>query len=341
MDDFAARLLTWWEEAGRHDLPWQSREGGREASVWRIWVSEVMLQQTQVVTVIPYFQRFMQRFPDVYAFARADENEVLTYWAGLGYYRRVRMLHAAAKQVVADHQGHFPRDLALAMRLPGLGRSTAGAILAQAFDLPQPILDGNVKRVLARYFAIEGWPGQGDVERALWQHAAALTPNVRAADYTQAIMDLGATLCTPRKPDCPSCPLQEQCLARLRGRQDELPQSRPRKVLPVKNTVMWLIRGEQGWLLQQRPALGIWPGLFSFPETSGEVPCDGVRAGEALPMMRHTFSHFHLDIHPRYAEIASAQRVADSSVLWYNPGHSRALAVPAPVRRLIDLYCKE
>ena len=343
-DGFAARLLHWWHEHGRHDLPWQkfgqSRGEDVEARVWRVWVSEVMLQQTQVVTVIPYFQRFMRRFPDVASFATAHEDEVLAHWAGLGYYRRARLLHAAAKEVFEQHDGVFPRDFAAVLALPGLGRSTAGAVLAQAFDLPHPILDGNVKRVLARFYGLAGWPGEAAVERELWRYATALTPRLRAADYTQAIMDLGATLCTSRHPACERCPQAVACVARQSGRVSELPTPRPRKVLPVRQAVMWLVEGEDGVLLQRRPPVGVWPGLYSLPETEVGVELDGVLPGECLPVMRHTFSHYHLDIFPRRARWLNpvASVMDDERTLWYKPEDAARVGLPAPVSRLFEMY---
>ncbi|MEW6444652.1 MAG: A/G-specific adenine glycosylase [Pseudomonadota bacterium] len=340
-DDFALRLLSWWDRHGRHDLPWQQGEGGRR-DAWRVWVSEVMLQQTQVGTVIPFFERFMARFPDIEALARAGEDEVLACWAGLGYYRRARFLHAGARLVLERHGGAFPRDFEAAVALPGLGRSTAAAILAQAFDLPHAILDGNVKRVLARYHGIEGWPGEGAVVRDLWRHAEAHTPLLRVADYTQAIMDLGATLCTPRNPACGRCPQASGCAALRDGRVDELPAPRPRKVLPVRRVVMWLIESEHGLLLERRPPAGVWPGLYSLPETACEEDApDGCIAGEGLPRLRHTFSHYHLDIHPRRARLvgADARVMDDGRMLWYNPARPLP-GVPAPVRRLIEQYMR-
>jgi A/G-specific adenine glycosylase len=339
---FAARLLFWWDTHGRHDLPWQARLGDAQARVWRVWVSEVMLQQTQVATVVPYFQRFMQRFPDVGSFAAAHEDEVLAHWAGLGYYRRARLLHAAAKQVVALHGGVFPRDFAAVLALPGIGRSTAGAILAQAFDLPHPILDGNVKRVLARLHGVAGWTGEAAVERTLWRWAQAHTPQQRAADYTQAIMDLGATLCTPRNPACVRCPQAEDCLALREGRVSELPTARLRKSLPVRSTIMWLIEDERGLLLTRRPPTGVWPGLYSLPESMNEEASDWgeLELGECLPVMRHTFSHFHLDIHPRRARLKNhtARVMDDAGMLWYNPTHFARVGMPAPVSRLVEMY---
>ncbi|HES76184.1 MAG TPA: A/G-specific adenine glycosylase, partial [bacterium] len=270
--------------------------------------------------------------------------EVLAHWAGLGYYRRARLLHAASKQVLARHDGVFPRDFDAVLALPGLGRSTAGAVLAQAFDLAHPILDGNVKRVLARYCAVEGWPGNAAVERELWSYATRFTPTASAADYTQAIMDLGATLCTPRNPACERCPQVESCVAKQSERVSELPTPRPSKVLPVRQTVMWLVESEQGLLLQRRPPVGIWPGLYSLPESSSkhEPPWAGLEVGEHLPVMRHTFSHYHLDIHPRRAHWKNldAWVMDDASLLWYNPAHPVSVGLPAPVSRLIELYLR-
>lgn len=339
MDAFAYRLLAWWDEHGRHDLPWQ-----HPREPWRVWVSEVMLQQTQVATVIPYFSRFMARFPDIASLAAADEDEVLAYWAGLGYYRRARFLHAAARQVVERHGGEFPRDIEAATALPGLGRSTAAAILAQSFGLPHAILDGNVKRVLARYHGIEGWPGEGAVERELWRQAEAHTPRERVADYTQAIMDLGATVCTPKNPACGRCPQREGCVAMQEGRAFELPTPRPRKDLPVRRTVMLLIEGEEGVLLERRPPVGVWPGLYSLPECPPDDVATclerlGITAGESLPVLRHTFSHYHLDIEPRRARLKdpAARVMDDGRLLWYNLDRP-PLGLPAPVRRLIEQY---
>lgn len=345
--NFAARLLFWWGTHGRHNLPWQARGGDAEVRVWSVWVSEVMLQQTQVATVIPYFERFMGHFPDVGSFAAAHEDEVLAHWAGLGYYRRARLLHAAAQQVVALHGGFFPRDFPAVLALPGIGRSTAGAILAQAFDLSHPILDGNVKRVLARFHGVAGWPGEAAVERVLWRWALVHTPPQRAADYTQAIMDLGATVCTARNPACVRCPQAEGCVALREGRVSELPTARVRPSLPVRRTIMWLIEGEgvdgeHGLLLARRPPTGVWPGLYSLPESATEDASawGELEFGERLPVMRHTFSHFHLDIHPRRARLKNpATRVMDDAgLLWYNPMHPVRVGMPAPVSRLIEMY---
>ena len=241
---FHRRLLHWFRHHGRHDLPWQSP---RDA--YRVWVSEIMLQQTQVATVIPYFERFMARFPDLASLASADLDQVLHLWTGLGYYARARNLHRAAGVIVAEHGGRFPTDFEAVLALPGIGRSTAGAILAQACDQRHAILDGNVRRVLARHRAIEGWPGQKAVENTLWALAEELTPAEDVADYTQAIMDLGATVCTRSQPRCAACPLAEDCQARAAGRQADFPGRRPRKALPERHTRMLLLRDAEGQVL--------------------------------------------------------------------------------------------
>lgn len=339
MDQFAQRLLAWWAVHGRHDLPWQ-----QPRTPWRVWVAEVMLQQTQVSTVIPYFHRFLARFPDMASLAEAREEEVLAYWAGLGYYRRARFLHQAVRYVVEHHAGEFPQTLEAALALPGLGRSTAAAILAQAYGLPHAILDGNVKRVLARYHGIEGWPGEGRIERLLWAKAEAHTPREQVADYTQAIMDLGATLCTPKKPACGECPLQDACVARQQGREEALPTPRPRRSLPVRQVIMFLIEGREGVLLTRRPPVGVWPGLLSLPECEPKqeaayVERLGVEVCERLPGFRHTFSHYHLDILPCRARPKDpASRVMDSGEwLWYNPKDPPP-GLPRPVWRIIQQY---
>ena len=248
---FADRLLAWFEKAGRHDLPWQ-----QDRSLYRVWVSEVMLQQTQVQTVIPYFERFMARFPTVQALASAAEDEVLHFWSGLGYYARARNLHAAARRVVSERGGDLPLEREQWNALPGVGRSTAGAILAQALDQRHAILDGNVRRVLARWAAIEGAPGRPEVEARLWQLSEHLTPAVRAADYTQAIMDLGATLCTRTRPRCDACPVRADCVARQEGRQALLPTPRKVRHRPERR-VHWLVLENAGSvLLSRRPARG-------------------------------------------------------------------------------------
>ncbi|HEB57895.1 MAG TPA: adenine DNA glycosylase [Gammaproteobacteria bacterium] len=351
---FHRRLLHWFRHHGRHDLPWQSP---RDA--YRVWVSEIMLQQTQVATVIPYFERFMARFPDLASLASADLDQVLHLWTGLGYYARARNLHRAAGVIVAEHGGRFPTDFEAVLALPGIGRSTAGAILAQACDQRHAILDGNVRRVLARHRAIEGWPGQKAVENTLWALAEELTPAEDVADYTQAIMDLGATVCTRSQPRCAACPVSEDCAARAEGRQADFPGRRPRKALPERHTRMLLLRDAEGQvLLEQRPPTGIWGGLWSLPECPPEadlhawsretlgVELDAVRDGAPLS---HTFTHFRLHIQPVHARLrdtahapAAGGGIMEAAArVWYNTRLPADLGLPAPVKSLLaDLGAK-
>ena len=338
--DFADRLLAWFDEHGRHDLPWQ-----RDRSAYRVWVSEIMLQQTQVTTVIPYFERFMGSFPTVADLAAAPVDEVLHHWSGLGYYARARNLHKAAKAIVDDPGGQCPRDHEAWMALPGVGRSTAAAIVAQAFGQRQAILDGNVKRVLTRFAGVRGWPGKRDVENTLWSLAWQFTPTTRLCDYTQAIMDLGATLCTRRNPACADCPVRHNCVALRDGLQHELPERKPKKARPVRATTMLIVRAPSGEiLLEQRPASGIWGGLWSLPEP-GERGADAwcedtlgcrVRQQQTKDVLRHTFSHFHLDITPVLVDVDDARSVEDATRVWYNPDAPAALGLAAPVQTLID-----
>jgi A/G-specific adenine glycosylase len=307
-----------------------------------------MLQQTQVATVIPYFQRFMSRFPTVKRLAAAAMDEVLHHWSGLGYYARARNLHRAATVICEQYAGMFPEDIDAVMALPGIGRSTAGAILALAANQNHAILDGNVKRVLTRLHAIEGWPGQKDVEAQLWQLAEQHTPRRRVAHYTQAIMDLGATLCTRSRPRCGDCPLQDQCCAYSQHRITAFPTAKPRKALPVRRTQLLLIRDTAAAvLLTKRPPAGIWGGLWSLPECAVDDDVAtwcrkrlGFSVGEAerWPVLRHTFSHFHLDIHPVLMEVAaplpSVMDTADS--VWYNPRKPQQLGLAAPIQRLLN-----
>jgi len=341
--DFSVQLLSWFDQHGRSDLPWQLN-----ATPYRVWVSEIMLQQTQVTSVMAYFTRFMQRFPDVAALANASLDEVLHLWTGLGYYARARNLHRAAQLICEQHQGEFPADLFAVEALPGIGKSTAGAILALAFNQRQPILDGNVKRVLARHFAVEGWPGQAAVEQHLWQLAEQLTPEARVAHYTQAIMDLGATLCTPKNPRCDACPVRTKCQALAQGEVARYPYPKPRKVLPIRHCAMLMITNPAGEvLLEQRPPVGIWGGLWSFPECEPQTDWRDWLAGRlnlqvehahAWSRVRHTFSHFHLEIQP----IHVIARVSDRAVMeggarvWYNTVHPDARGLAAPVKRLLD-----
>jgi len=335
MTGFAESLLHWYQQHGRHDLPWQI-----DQSPYRVWVSEIMLQQTQVATVIPYFERFIQCFSDINELAHASQDEVMLHWAGLGYYSRARNLHKAAIIISQQYQGVFPTQYDDVLALPGIGPSTAGAILAQALGQHHAILDGNVKRVLARYQAIEGWPGQKQVENRLWELAARYTPEKNVADYTQAIMDLGATLCVRSSPECQTCPLMSDCKAHLHDRVAELPTKKPKKALPVKARRFLMIRNKKGgYLMEKRPPAGIWGGLWSLPELAMDEAVDAavnknwqltVNKHKDLPAFRHTFSHFHLDITPCEVEIVPMnQAVADvERYQWHEDIARLALATP-------------
>lgn len=341
----APRLLAWYDQNGRHDLPWHE-----DRNPYRVWVSEIMLQQTQVTTVTPYFQAFMQRFPDVQALARSPVDDVLSHWSGLGYYARARNLHRAAQQLVAEHGGEFPADQTQLQGLTGIGRSTAAAILAQAFEIKATILDGNVKRVLARFHAVPGWPGKTAVLSRLWQCAEQHTPDQRIKDYTQAIMDLGALVCTRSRPACERCPLASDCQARALGEQALYPGSKPKKAKPEKTTWMLILEDGQGRiLLERRPPSGIWGGLWSLPELDPayqpeELPeaCEqafGYDCGE--PQLssgfRHTFSHYHLQIQPARLSVAKATQVADDGDRqWLHRDEALALGLPAPIRTILS-----
>jgi A/G-specific adenine glycosylase len=342
-DTFAPRLLQWFDRCGRHDLPWQ-----HPRTPYRVWLSEIMLQQTQVRVVIPYFERFMAALPDVPALAAAPLDDVLALWSGLGYYARARNLHAAAKLCVERYGGDLPRDIEALVALPGIGRSTAGAILAQAWGDRFPILDGNVKRVLARWHGVEGWPGLPAVERQLWTFAKSHLPNARLADYTQAQMDFGATLCTRADPACIVCPVQEGCMALHQGRVAELPTPKPGKTLPERQAVVLLLEDGDGHvLLQRRPPAGVWAGLWSLPEHADEGAArawfESVIEGEfatgaALPAIAHGFSHYRLQLQPRrWSGVALRPQVADNDDLrWTARNALSALGLPAPIRRLLE-----
>ncbi len=307
MDWFAKQLLAWFEQHGRKDLPWQT-----DTSPYRVWISEIMLQQTQVATVIGYYQRFMQRFPNVTELAAADIDEVLHLWTGLGYYARGRNLHKAAQRIVQDHNGELPEDPSQLEALPGIGPSTAGAIRAIAMQQRGVILDGNVKRVLARFHAIAGHYSQSAVMQTLWQRADEHTPNKRTAQYTQAIMDLGATLCSRSKPRCQECPLQSRCQALAQGRVDELPSKKKAATKPVRQARFFVLSlPDRRILLEQRPLTGLWGGLWNPPERAAGVSTQTFLDSQGIDddnvseivhgeRFRHTFSHFHLDIEPIY-----------------------------------------
>ena len=339
---FARRLLAWHKRHGRHDLPWQ-----RDPTPYRVWVSEIMLQQTQVATVIPYYARFLRRFPSLGRLAAAPQDEVLHLWTGLGYYARARNLQKAAQRIVAEHGGRFPLDFDAVAGLPGIGRSTAGAILALSTGQRHAILDGNVKRVLTRHAAVAGWPGDKKVEMKLWALAEARTPAKQVAAYTQAIMDLGATLCTRSRPRCGECPVAADCRAHALGRESRYPAPRPRKELPVRRVRMLLLVDGAAVLLQKRPPAGIWGGLWGFPEIAADAdPRDwvreryGARAARVVhrPLLRHSFSHYHLDIEPVELTLpAVAARAADGAdERWYRLDAPPRLGLAAPVKRLLQ-----
>ncbi|QNK00300.1 A/G-specific adenine glycosylase [Dyella telluris] len=341
MNPFASALLAWFDEHGRKDLPWQ-----HPRDAYRVWLSEVMLQQTQVVTVIPYFLRFVATLPTLRDLASAEEDTVLALWSGLGYYRRARFLQRAAQICVDKHDGELPRDFAALAELPGIGRSTAGAILAQAYGLRFPILDGNVKRVLTRHLGIHGHPGQSPVEKVLWQHAEALTPAQRTADYTQAIMDLGATLCVRAKPRCDACPMASDCVAKRDDLTTQLPSAKPTKAVPTRDTVMLILRDAEGRvLLERRGPQGVWSGLWSLPEAGDHDQAwraaqsmATIDDAQALPSFVHVFSHYRLKVEPLLFDEATARpRIADNSNLrWCAPDERAALGLPAPVRTLLQ-----
>ena len=329
---FAHALLAWFDRHGRHDLPWQE-----DPTPYRVWVSEVMLQQTRVAAVIPYFERFMARFPDVDALAVAELDEVLGLWSGLGYYARGRNLHAAARVVRTDHGGQLPETFEGLVALPGVGRSTAGAILALACGQRYPILDGNAKRVLARFHAVTGWPGDTAVRDRLWAFAERHTPRRRVGDYTQAIMDLGATLCTRTRPGCLLCPVAGGCRARAAGDPTGFPAPRPKRPWPTREKILVVMRDAGGRVLvERRPPSGIWGGLWSFPEASADLAIGdaaataarrhGLRPGcasaRALAPVEHGFTHFRLRATPVVVSVEplAGDRVADGGpVRWIEP----------------------
>ncbi len=340
MSSMATRLLEWFDLHGRHDLPWQ-----HPRTPYRVWVSETMLQQTQVSSVIPFFQRFVDALPDLPALAAAAPDEVLALWSGLGYYLRARHLQKAAQACMERHGGALPATFDDLIALPGIGRSTAGAILALAHNLPFPILDGNVRRILCRLHGVEGWPGQAMTERRLWQLAAAPLPATRIADFTQAMMDLGALLCTPRAPACQACPLREDCVARRERRVGQLPERRAGKALPTRRICALVARDDAGCvLLQRRPPIGIWAGLWSLPEASNHDEARNwidrhahVGSGSELPVIAHTLSHCRLLIQPLlWTGVRERDAIGDNDDLrWQHPSRLGELGLPAPVRKLL------
>ena len=343
---FSDAVLAWYDQHGRKHLPWQ-----HDITPYRVWVSEIMLQQTQVVTVIDYFQRFMQRFPTVDSLAAASEDEVLHLWTGLGYYSRARNLLKTAQLVSQQLGGEFPQTVAELEQLPGIGRSTAGAILSISMQIRAPILDGNVKRVLARYSAQAGYPGQAAVAKQLWALADSLMPQQRVNHYTQAMMDLGATLCTRSKPQCTICPVQVHCLAWQRGTPSAFPEPKPKSVVPVKHThMLLLVNAQQQVLLYRRPSTGLWGGLWSLPELEEltQLPAFAqqqqlsiIEPAQALPSIKHTFSHFHLQIQPQLIQVSATPAVAEADWLWYNPSQAAQIGFAAPVKKLLKNLFKQ
>jgi A/G-specific adenine glycosylase len=357
MQDFASRLIEWQRTHGRHDLPWQG------ADAYRVWLSEIMLQQTQVATVIPYYQRFVESFPNVATLAAATEEQVLAHWSGLGYYARGRNLHRAAQIIVEKHHGEFPREFGQIIELPGIGRSTAAAICALAYHQRRAILDGNVKRVLARYCGIGGWAGNKKVEELLWQQAEILLPPNNIATYTQSLMDMGATVCTRSRPKCAICPLQADCIALQTDRVATLPTPRPRKAVPERHTTFLLLMHGNDILLEKRPGSGIWGGLWCPPQVeseselaaylqrndikvseqiagrhfrSNENSANPTNQYEALPTFTHTFTHFKLHITPLLLRVEhKSHQAQQAGKVWLDVKEALQAAIPTPVRQVL------
>ncbi len=340
MSDFATRIIHWHHQHGRHHLPWQG------ADAYRVWLSEIMLQQTQVATVIPYYQRFVDRFPKLGDIAQASEEEVLEYWSGLGYYSRGRNLHRAAQHIMQQHGGIFPNLYSDILALPGVGRSTAAAICVFAFQQRQAILDGNVKRVLARFCAIEGYTGDKKIEAKLWQQAERFLPQNEIKTYTQGLMDLGALICTRSKPQCVRCPLQENCAAYQQQGVASLPTPRSRKTLPEKSSAMLLLISGNQILLEKRAGSGIWGGLWCFPEVEQSRNADayctrylglkGKQSYVTLPMFTHSFTHFKLHITPLLLHLPGKPRqISEPGKLWINLEDAPGAAIPTPVRKIL------
>lgn len=343
---FADRLLQWWARHGRKDLPWQ-----HPRTPYRVWVSEIMLQQTQVATVIPYFERWVARLPGIETLAAAPEDEVLSLWSGLGYYARARNLHKAARICVERFDGALPDSHEALKELPGIGPSTANAIISQAFDRPAVVLDGNAKRVLARHVGTEGWPGDSKIHRALWSEAEKRLPGARGADYSQAIMDLGALVCTRNAPDCAQCPVAGDCRALELGATDRIPAARPRKEIPEKTLHMLVVRDADGRiLLQRRPPTGIWGGLWSLPEgRSAREARERLGFGRkavgsherGLPEIRHRLTHLFLQIKPALLTVSTDMTLEcesareGSELAWFSREARMQLGLPRPVEELL------
>lgn len=342
---FSDQVLAWYDKYGRKTLPWQ-----QDKTPYTVWLSEVMLQQTQVATVIPYFERFMARFATVSDLANAPLDEVLHLWTGLGYYARARNLHKAAQQIRDQHNGVFPTTFAEVSALPGVGRSTAGAILSLSLGQHYPILDGNVKRVLARCYAVVGWPGKKEVENRLWALSHEVTPAQGVAQFNQAMMDLGAMVCTRSKPKCSLCPLETGCVANARHNQTDYPGKKPKQIIPERSGYFLIMQHQQQVYLQQRPTVGLWGGLYCFNQFNDEKELRRWLAERAisadnltqLTAFRHTFSHFHLDIVPMWLPVSSSVSCMDEGTgLWYNLDQPPSVGLAAPVERLLQQLRRE
>ncbi|RDE86523.1 A/G-specific adenine glycosylase [Aggregatibacter kilianii] len=360
---FAQAVLTWYDKFGRKHLPWQQNK-----TLYGVWLSEVMLQQTQVATVIPYFERFVKTFPNLTALADAPLDEVLHLWTGLGYYARARNLHKAAQVMRDQYCGKFPTEFEQVLALPGVGRSTAGAILSSCLNAPYAILDGNVKRVLSRYFAVNGWPGEKKTEDRLWQLTGEVTPNAQVADFNQAMMDLGAMVCTRSKPKCGLCPLQSNCRANAEQNWQVYPGKKPKKALPERESYFLLLEKDGKVALEQRENAGLWGGLYCFPQFADKeellayLVSNGIQQYQEWTAFRHTFSHFHLDIYPIYArfddqtnpedvdrsdwkKVAEKQNQYQSALLsavkyWYDPQNPDPIGLATPVKNLLTQYVR-
>ena len=339
--DFQHAVLDWYQHQGRKDLPWQN-----PITPYRVWISEIMLQQTQVSTVIPYFERFMASFPTVADLAKASVDEVLHHWTGLGYYARARNLHKTAQLISFEMNQQFPDTVEELSQLPGIGRSTAGAIRSIGFKQPAAILDGNVKRVLARYAAIDGWPGKTAVHNQLWDVAELYSPDQHTQEFTQAMMDLGALLCTKKSPDCGSCPIARGCKAKAEGNQALYPGKKPKKLTPVRQSIFLMLRNPQGdILLQKNPPAGLWGGLWVLPQIQQrkqlEATCNqlglSIKSEQLLEKQRHSFSHFHLDYQPLQVEVEESYDSINENndLVWYNPENPLSLGMPAPIKALL------
>jgi A/G-specific adenine glycosylase len=343
VENFAPRVLAWFDEHGRKSLPWQENK-----TPYRVWISEIMLQQTQVTTVIPYYHKFMGSFPTVEVLANAEQDDVLAHWSGLGYYARARNMHKAAKMLVDELDSEFPQTVEGVCELSGIGRSTAAAILSISRDVQAAILDGNVKRVLARFHAVPVWPGEKNTENAMWDLAESYMPSERCGDYTQAMMDLGATLCTRSKPQCLICPLESDCQGRLTEDPTQFPIRKPKKAeKPEKSIQLLILMNQQGQLLlEKRPQTGIWGGLWSLPELASEESvvlhieqrfATQVSSVTLLSSFRHTFSHYHLDISPNQVQISDMQLVMEGDKYqWFDQQDALKVGLPAPVRSILE-----